>query len=348
MELLATFYGDAMAFFDKVNAESIGRAWGVLAENRKLVTLLFSLFVSLYFVGVALGHTRGSIQDAAIAGLKLVLAYSFIMSWPDFKDLIGDVLIDGPEQIGAAIASKMGGINVANDGMAGLVRNVAWKSYNFAAAVMQANESWWAPNLLGFMCMVVVLAGLIPLLLVLTGVTLFAKFITAIALAIGPFAIMAYFFSATRFIFASWMRALALGFFMLLFAFVILGLSFSFLDQVMGELSGDYNNTGVFAKAIALALYLLLIVFFVAKTPAFAQSFAFGTALNLNGSEAKPYLQTYGDIARLGTAYRKVGSAGLGAGRGVGRSSARMGSAFSRQLTARIRRHNESSVDKTN
>ena len=341
MELLVTFYGDAMTFFDRVNGESIGRAWGVLAENRQLVTLLFTLFISLYFLSVALGYTRGSIQDAAVTALKVVFAYSLIMSWPDFNDLIGEVLIKGPEQIGAAIALKMGGIDIANNGMAGLVRNVAVKSYNFASEIMRANDSWVSLNIIGLLAMSIMLIGLIPLLLILTGVTLFGKFITAIMLAIGPFAIMAYFFSQTRFVFESWLKGLAFGFFMLLFTYVILGLSFSFLDQIMGAIgSSDYDNTGVIAKVVALACYLLLIGFFVYRVPDFARTFAFGTALGIGGmggggamEVAKGAVAT-ALAAKTGGAYMAAGAGTMG--RGVARG-VRTATTFSRQLTARVR-----------
>lgn len=326
-----------MTFFDRVNAESIGRAWGVLAENRQLVTLLFTLFVSLYFLSVALGYTRGSIQDAAVTALKVVFAYSLIMSWPDFNDLIGEVLFKGPEQIGAAIASKMGGIDIANNGMAGLVKNVAVKSYNFASDIMRANDSWVSLNIIGLLAMSIMLTGLIPLLLILTGVTLFGKFITGIMLAIGPFAIMAYFFSALRFVFESWLKSLAFGFFMLLFTYVILGLSFSFLDQIMGAISGrDFDNTGVVAKVVALACYLLLISFFVYKVPGFAQTFAFGTTLGIGGMGGGGAMEVARGAIATASGVR-TGSSSIATGAMTMGRGARRASPFSRQLTARVR-----------
>ncbi|RZS70621.1 type IV secretion system protein VirB6 [Phyllobacterium myrsinacearum] len=343
MNLLVTFYGDAMRFFDKVNGESIGRAWSVLAENRSLVSLLFTLFVILYCLSVALGYSRGSLQDAAVTGLKVVIAYAFIMSWPDFNALAGQILLHGPEQIGAALAAKMGGVAVGTEGMADLVRNVAVRSYNFASAVMRANDSWVSLNIVGLLAMSIVLVGLIPLLLILTGVTLFGKFIIAIMLAIGPFAIMAYFFKQARFLFEAWLKGLAFGFCMLLFTFIILGLSFSFLDQIMAAIgTTDFDNTGVVAKVVALACYLLLICYFVCKVPDFAQTFAFGTGLAFQGMGGGGARHVA--MGTLATALILKGEA-FAAARSASGSRGAFGprpgiSLFSRQLTARLRGRN--------
>jgi type IV secretion system protein VirB6 len=163
-------------------------------------------------------------------------------------------------------------------------------------------------------------------------------------LAIGPFAIMAYFFSQTRFVFESWLKGLAFGFFMLLFTYVILGLSFSFLDQIMGAIGGgDYDNTGVVAKVVALACYLLLIGFFVYRVPYFAQTFAFGTALGIGAMGGGGVMEVAkGAVAtalaaKTGGASMAAGAATMGGGIARGAQAA---SAFSRQLTARVRGRN--------
>lgn len=90
------FYGDALAYFDKINEASLEKAWGLFAENSNLVSSILALFLILYFLWGALGLSSVSLQDMAITASKLAFAYALIMSWATFYDNIGQFILTSP------------------------------------------------------------------------------------------------------------------------------------------------------------------------------------------------------------------------------------------------------------
>jgi len=272
------FYGDALAYFDKINEASLEKAWGLFAENSNLVSSILALFLILYFLWGALGLSSVSLQDMAITASKLAFAYALIMSWATFYDNIGQFILTSPQDLGAAISSAMGGETAGSD-LASQVASMSRKVYDFAMQLFNSYESGWLPNVTGAVVVFIVLVfGLLPMLLILTGVTLFAKMITAVMLAIGPIAILSYFFGMTRFVFDAWGSGIAYGMFMLLFTYVMAGLSFGFLIGMMDTISGDMaTKENALAIVLAMVLYLALISYFIFQVPDFARTFAYGT-----------------------------------------------------------------------
>ena len=275
------FYGDALRYFDKINEASLERAWGLFAKNSDLISAVLAIFLILYFLWAALGLSRISLADMAITGFKLALAYALIMSWATFYDNIGQFVLSSPQDLGSAISSAMGGQSAGSD-LASQVASMARKVYDFAMQLFNSYESGWLPNVTGAVIVFIVLVfGLLPMLLILTGVTLFAKMITAVMLAIGPIAILCYFFGITRFVFDAWVRGVAYGMFMLLFTYIMAGLSFGFLIGMMDTINGDMaTKENALAIVLAMVLYLALISYFIFQVPDFARTFAYGAAIS--------------------------------------------------------------------
>ncbi|WJH38568.1 type IV secretion system protein (plasmid) [Aliirhizobium terrae] len=273
------FYGDALRYFDKINEASLERAWGLFAENSDLVSAVLAIFLALYFLLAALGQTNISLSDVAITGFKVALAYALIMSWATFYHNIGQFVLSTPQDIGSAISSAMGGGSAGVD-LAQQVASMARKVYDFAMKLFNSYESGWLPNVTGAVVVFIVLVfGLLPMLLILTGVTLFAKMITAVMLAIGPIAILCYFFGITRFVFDAWVKGIAFGMFMLLFTYIMAGLSFGFLVGMMDTINDDMaTSENALAIVVAMVLYLALIAYFILQIPDVARTFAYGSA----------------------------------------------------------------------
>lgn len=274
------FYGDALRYFDKINEASLERAWGLFAENGELVSAILAIFLAVYFMMAALGQTRISMADMAITGFKVALSYALIMSWGTFYDNIGQFVLSSPQDLGSAISSAMGGQSAGAD-LAQQVASMARKVYDFAMKLFNSYESGWLPNVTGAVVVFIVLVfGLLPMLLILTGVTLFAKMITAVMLAIGPIAILCYFFGITRFVFDAWVKGVAFGMFMLLFTYIMAGLSFGFLIGMMETVNDDMaTSENALAIVVAMVLYLALIAYFILQVPDFAKAFAYGAAM---------------------------------------------------------------------
>jgi len=130
-------------------------------------------------------------------------------------------------------------------------------------------------------------------------------------LAIGPIAILSYFFRITRFVFDAWVRGIAYGMFMLLFTYVMAGLSFGFLIGMMDTINGDMaTRENALAIVLAMVLYLALISYFIFQVPEFARTFAYGTmtAVTPGGGGASAL---YGAAReRLGSSTSRGGQAG--------------------------------------
>ncbi|TKB10572.1 MAG: type IV secretion system protein [Mesorhizobium sp.] len=274
------FYGDALSYFDKINVASLERAWGLFAEHGHLVSAILTLFLVLYFLWGALGFSSVTLQDMAVTGFKVTLAYALIMSWATFYDNIAQFVLDTPQELGAAISSAMGG-DVAGENLAKQVASMCLKIYNFTMTLFKSFESGIMPNVTGAVIVFIVFCfGLLPMLLILTGVTLFAKMITAIMLAVGPIAILSYFFRITNFVFSAWVRGIAYGMFMLLFTYIMAGLAFGFLAGMMETVNDSMaTQENALAIAMAIVLYLAIISYFILQVPEFAKSFAFGAAM---------------------------------------------------------------------
>ncbi|RWF05856.1 MAG: type IV secretion system protein [Mesorhizobium sp.] len=346
------FYGDALRYFDKVNEASLERAWGLFADNGNLISTILALFLILYFMWGALGLSGVSLQDIAITGCKVTLAYALIMSWALFYDNIAQFVLNTPQDLGSAISSAMGG-DVAGTDLSQQVASMARKVYNFAMELFRSYESGWLPNVTGAVVVFIVLVfGLLPMLLVLTGVTIYAKMITAVMLAIGPIAILSYFFGITRFIFDSWVKGIAYGMFMLLFTYVMAGLSFGFLVGMMDTIGGQMaTSENALAIVLAMVLYLCLISYFIMQVPEFSKAFAYGSHLGVgpnDGGVGAPYNALRGNLASnnsksaqaaanalgiIGAGPKGAALAAMAAGRGVGAGAGALG----RMLTKRRR-----------
>src|SRR5690606_28156807 len=106
---MINFYGDALRYFDKINEASLERAWGLFADNGNLISAILALFLIIYFLWGALGLSSVSLQDMAVTGFKVALAYAFLMSWATFYDTIAQFILNTPQDLGSAISSAMGG-----------------------------------------------------------------------------------------------------------------------------------------------------------------------------------------------------------------------------------------------
>ncbi|MFA1676884.1 type IV secretion system protein [Rhizobium mongolense] len=348
------FYGDALRYFDKINVKSLEAAWGLFAENRNLVTAILALFLILYFLWGALGLSSVSLQDMAVTGFKVALAYAFVTSWAMFYDQIGQLVLESPKDLGSAISSAMGGGSAGQD-IAQQVASMARKVYNFTMELFKSYEGGMLPNIVGTAIVFIVLVfGLLPMLLILTGVTLYAKMITAIMLAMGPIAILAYFFGITRFIFEAWVKGIAYGMFMLLFTYIMAGLSFGFLIGMMDTITGEMaTKENALAIVVGMVLYLLLISYFVFQVPEFARAFAYNAQLSVgpsDGGVTGPYQALKGNLASRNNRAAQGAAVALGMLAGpkgaaaaaalAGRGGAAGAGALGRMLTARRRNGN--------
>lgn len=183
---------------------------GSLATS--VIAALLTLFVALYGLRLLFGTppgARDTVLDVVTIGIVLTLAFS----WPAFRTLIYDVVLDGPGQIAAGLTSP--DLAGANASFAGRLQGVDDALVQLTSLGTGRNTGQFidgAPGSsftgtavedesgFGF-ARVFWLSGVIGTLLTL-------RILAGFLLAIAPLAAATLFFAATRGLFAGWLRGL--------------------------------------------------------------------------------------------------------------------------------------------
>ncbi len=97
MDSFFNFFSDADAFFTSINEKVIIETWGALAANKPFFTAMFTLILIVYFLRVALGLQRNSIEGVAWNILLMTFAFTAFVSWNDVYPEFRAALLDGPQ-----------------------------------------------------------------------------------------------------------------------------------------------------------------------------------------------------------------------------------------------------------
>lgn len=180
-----------------------------------VMTGLLTLFVALFGIRLLFGPAPGGrdvVGDVIKVGIVLTLAFS----WPAFRTMIHDVVLDGPGELAASAGASImpqqttlvGGLQQADDAMLRLIEQGTGRQ---TGAYIDADEPGGTfqgqaledENSFG-------LARLFYLTGILGSYGLL-RIIAGLLLALAPLAAGLLLFEATRGIFAGWLRALVLA-----------------------------------------------------------------------------------------------------------------------------------------
>ena len=179
------------------------------------IAALLTVFVALYGLGLLFGpgpNARDTVMDVITIGIVLTLAFS----WPAFRTLVHDVVLDGPAEIaagltspelsgdGSGFATRLQGVDNALVALTelGTGRNTGQfiddgPGSSFAGTAIADDTGFglsrvvWLTGVIGTLVTLRVLAGLL--------------------LALAPLAAAMLFFAATRGLFAGWARGLVMS-----------------------------------------------------------------------------------------------------------------------------------------
>lgn len=193
--------------------------WHALGQPGSLaatvMTGLLTVFVALFGIRLLFGPTPGArdlVGDVIKIGIVLTLAFS----WPAFRTLIHDVVLDGPGEIAAAAGSTLmppqttlvGGLQRADNAMLRLIEQGTGRQ---SGAYIDANGPGGTFRGLAFddensfgLARLAYLAGLL-------GSYGLLRIIAGLLLALAPLAAGLLLFEATRGLFGGWLRALVLA-----------------------------------------------------------------------------------------------------------------------------------------
>jgi type IV secretion system protein VirB6 len=242
-------------------AQSIGSyGYGALADpgssTSYALTAMLTIFVAIYGYRLLFGQALGS-RDLIGDALRLAIVLTLATSWPAWRVLGYDLVINGPTEIANQI-----GLAAQLPGSSGDLASRLQRVDDALALFYErgtgrrgvANGDWFQ---LGFARIAFLIGTLGPLALI--------RLITGILLAIAPLIAGLLLFTQTRSIFAGWAKGLATAFLAMISVSIILAVELAILEPwiasvVKIRLAND-PALGAPAEILVLAFAFALISF---------------------------------------------------------------------------------------
>jgi type IV secretion system protein VirB6 len=280
MEAFFNFFTDADNYFTTINSKIISETWGAFAANRPFFTTMFALILIVYFLRVALGLQRNSIEGVAWNVLMMTFAFTAFVSWNDIYPEIRTALLEGPQDIGLAIVNKVSSSGTVSS-FGDALRDITQKGTQLASTISAKVNTGFVGPIIAFLIVFIMGVAIVFMVFAITAVLLFAKFLTALMLALTPLAVIPLFFQSLSFLFQGWLRVLIGGLVMQLIAYVVVGVLVVFMSdfiekaQAAGSPSGDSAIWVVFG----FLLYGAFVVLFAILVPVITNAIITGTGI---------------------------------------------------------------------
>jgi type IV secretion system protein VirB6 len=229
-----------------------------------VATGLLTLFVALFGLRLLFGAAPGA-RDIVYDVLKVGLVLSLAFSWPAFRTLIYDVVVDGPAEVASAItgptsSSGKGLVQRLQEVDNGIVRLIdvgtgrqsgaslegSGPGSTFAGTALQDDNAFGWSRLL-FLGSTIGTVGLLRLM-------------AGLLLAIAPLMAGLLLFEATRGLFAGWLRGLVLTMLGSLGATVVLGVQLAIVEPWLAD-ALTVRNLGYAAPATPIELFAVTLAF---------------------------------------------------------------------------------------
>ena len=197
---------DIMAFIDgAVSGAAEGTFVAVASNFGGVITVVATIAFAMFGLAVGLGVFSVRTGDLAQLVLRVILIFTFGLSWANFA-VIYDALTNTGDALVTALFSVADGSGATSS--VELAEGFADQAQETAASVIRA-ESAIARGFLGAI-MYLLLAMLQAAYILVAG---FAKIMIGILIGLAPFAIAATCLNRTQFLFEAWVSSL-IGYFM--------------------------------------------------------------------------------------------------------------------------------------
>lgn len=206
------FIASTTRFID-CQAQALGsNAWHALSLPGSTLSIVLSgfltIFIALVGYNLLLGRTL-TLRSGTIALVKIGAVFALATSWPAYRTLFYDLVVDGPAQIVADIGRP--GAIPGSDGT--LVQRLDGADAAFAQlAVMGVGigvrDDVPPPPFAGFNAFSLGGSRILFLITSVAGLGI-VRVVAGLMLALGPFFIAFLMFASTRSLFEGWVRVLA-------------------------------------------------------------------------------------------------------------------------------------------
>lgn len=243
---------------------AFGRLLGDHGALIPALTILLTLYVAIFAIGLLTGRTRLGIGALTPRMLTLGLVLTFATSWLAYQNVIWMLAVGAPDQLATVIAGTHGSATAAfADKLDVVFQAIADSTHQqnaqnaVAAAGATSNGasstgvSFLSPQGMMWISGLMLLVGTV-------GVLVTAKVALAALLALGPVFIVLAIFPATRGLFEGWLKAVVSSALTPLFTVLIGGAAITLITPLIRDALMD--STEVASKS-ATALFLAACVY---------------------------------------------------------------------------------------
>lgn len=233
-------------------AAAFGRLFGTQGALLPALTILLTLFIAIFAIGLLTGRSTLSIAALTPRMMTLGVVLTLATSWIAWQGLVWNLAIGAPDQIAGILLGASGSATQLFadriDMVFAAIAEAGELNGGSGGATQAAQGSFTPPNLMWL--------GAIMLLLGTVGILVTARIALAVLMAIGPIFVILALFSGTRGLTAGWLRGLVLTALTPLFVVAGGSMILELLVPVVARLRG---GDGIDPQA-AMALFLIAAV----------------------------------------------------------------------------------------
>ena len=243
---------------------AFGRLFGDHGALIPALTILLTLYVAIFAIGLLTGRTRLGVGSLTPRMLTLGMVLTFATSWLAYQNVIWTLAVGGPDQIATVIAGTHGSatsafadkLDVIFQAIADSTHQQTAENAAAAAGATANGASSTGISILSPQGMMWI-SGLM-LLIGTVGVLVTAKVALAALLALGPVFIILAIFPATRGLFEGWLKAVVSSALTPLFTVLIGGAALTLITPLIRDAVMDSSEV---ASRSATALFLAACVY---------------------------------------------------------------------------------------
>lgn len=252
---------------------AFGRLFGEDGRLLPALTLLMTIYVALFAMGLLTGRTRIGLSSLTPRMLTLGLVLTFATSWVAYQNVVWTLATGAPDQVASIVTGTRGSATTAFADRLDRVFNAVQAIADQASRPAPPTETGITPAtpmVGGFTAATVLWLSALMLLLGTVGVLVTAKIALAAMLALGPVFIVLALFPATRGLFEGWLKAVVLFAIVPLLGVLIGGGAVVALDPVVRSISleGAQPSTRAVAVLFLGATVYLALMLMAVKTAA--------------------------------------------------------------------------------
>jgi type IV secretion system protein VirB6 len=270
----------AMATYLDCQAQTLGSgAWLALAAPGSTLSVLLTSFLTIFIavIGYNLLLGRGmTVREGTLAAIKIGMVFALATSWPAYRTLVYDLVVDGPIQLVAEIGPAAG--VAGSDGtLLQRLDRLDLKLSQLAVLgpgnAVDVDARIAPPPFGGFDAFALGVARIVYLLVALIALGA-VRLIAGLMLALGPLFIAFLLFDNTRSLFEGWVRVLGGTALAAVGGAIALGLEVAMLEPWLGSMlarraAGEALPTvsvELFVIAALFAIVTLAALFAAART----------------------------------------------------------------------------------